>query len=147
MKITKELISFPFVKRLMFMTKMCTVSYWCWGQDICDWIWLAETFRFDRDSPNVFGISLVSSSRIIDWFWETDIKCWPNLNMEIMLSSNALSADSKVAFAEFKSPANEYWYAWVMFDYTFSNPNCPWFHSRLFLLVSLDHFLFDLWTE
>jgi hypothetical protein len=44
--------------------------------------------------------------------------------MEIMLSSNALSADSKVAFAEFKSPANEYWHAWVIFDYTFSNPNC-----------------------
>ena len=38
--------------------------------------------------------------------------------------SNALSADWTVAFAEFKSPANESWYAWVKFECTFSNPNC-----------------------
>ncbi len=44
--------------------------------------------------------------------------------MELMLSSNALSADSRIVFADFKSPANENWYAWVKFDCTFSNPNC-----------------------
>ena len=104
--------------------EMCVVSYWLWGQDICDWIWLTLALWFDRDPFNVFRIPLVSSSSKIDWFWETHINCRPEFNMEMALSSNVFSADWRVAFAEVKSTENESWYVSVKFDYSFSNSNC-----------------------
>lgn len=58
----------------------------------------------------IFGKQISIVGLTLTWKW-----CY---------SSNAFSADSRVAFAEFKFPANENWYAWVKFDCTFSNPNC-----------------------